>query len=474
MKNIEDILYPLLSSYKNSPQLLKTIIGGIYSKLPDGLIYGNRYAKYSQLIDNSKNLTNDEILNYQWKETENVLDAAFDSIPFYQQLYSDYGISRKQIQNFNDFKDLPIISKDLIWNNINQMLSPKYEKLKLKMNTGGSTGSPLEFYIQKGETRPKERAFLNSYFNSLGYNRGQRSAVFRGDKVTGNSLYMYDPIKANYIFSSYRIGPNTIAKIIRDLNKIKPKFIFGYPSVIYDLANYMDSDHNLVFNFPIEGVILASEKLFDFQIIQIEKLFKTKVHSYYGHSERLILAYKCRYCNNYLVDPLYGYAELIDINNTAINTTVTTKRIIATGFNNFVMPLIRYDTNDEATLSPKPCGLCKDHKTMLLGEIEGRKGDYIVGKDGRKISITAIIFGQHLNAFKKITHFQLVQNLPGLVDFNIVGDKILTSKEEIELKTIMQRSADFTIDVNVKYVSNLIRTSSNKFRYLIQNIGSNR
>ena len=471
MKNIEDKLYPLLHAYKNSPQFIKNSIGGIYSLLPKKLIYGNTYFDFVKHIEESKSFTKEEVLNYQWCEIEKVLDIAFQTIPFYQKLYAEYGIKRSQIQSFEDFKNLPVISKSDIKNNSDSMVSTIYINDKLKMNTGGSTGTPLEFYIHKGITRPKERAFLDNFFSSLGYDRKEKSATFRGDKINGEALFVYDPIKNTYIFSSYRISHITINKIVENLNKIKPKFLFGYPSVIYELAKLLNQNTNLKLNFNIKSIILASEKLFDFQIDFIESVFNSKVYSFYGHSERLTLAYKCINCSNYLVDPLYGYTELVDKNNKIISDKNITGKIISTGFNNLVMPLIRYDTNDESCLTSDYCEHCNSEKyPFILNGIEGRTSDYIIGVDERKISITAIIFGQHLSEFKKIPEFQLIQNISGKVDFNIVGAKALTLSEENSLKEKLQNSSDNTVTFEIKYVNELIKTPSGKFKYLIQNV----
>ncbi|MEI6555018.1 MAG: hypothetical protein WCL70_05490 [Paludibacter sp.] len=471
MKNIEDKLYPLLHAYKKSPQLIKNIIGGLYSTLPKKIMYGNTYLDFVRLIEQSKTFTKEEILNYQWTEIDKVLDIAFQTIPFYQKLYVEYGIKRFQIQNFDDFKNLPIITKSDIKTNSESMVSSIYTNDKLKMNTGGSTGAPLEFYIHKGITRPKEQAFLNMFFSSLGYDRKIKSVTFRGDKINGNTLYMYDPIKNTYIFSSYRISSLTINKIVESLNKIKPQFFFGYPSVIYELAQLIKLNADLRLNFNIKSIILASEKLFDFQISLIESVFNSKVSTYYGHSERLTLAYKCATCDNYLVDPIYGYMELVDTNNEIITDKNRTGRIISTGFNNAVMPLIRYETNDESCLTNEFCEHCNCEKyPLILNGIEGRTSDYIIGDDGRKISITAIIFGQHLTEFKKMSGFQLIQYISGKVDFNILGVNVLTFSEESSLKEKLQNCSDKTIEFEIKYVNELIKTSTGKFKYLIQNI----
>lgn len=467
MKNLEDLLYPLLNSYKRSPQSFKNVVGGIYSFLPDNVIYGKKYLQFIDIIKSSSSFTDKDYEEYEWEQISNVLDIAFKTIPFYQSLYAEYGINRNQIQNFHDFSMLPIINKQLIKENLKSFTSSKFQNHKLRMNTGGSSGSPLEFFIHKGITRPKERAFLNAYFQSLGYNRNQKSVTFRGDVVPGKDIYMYDPIRNNYIFSSYRITEKNINKILDDLNKIKPDFIFGYPSVVYDLSNLIKAEDRLQLKISLKGIILLSEKLFDFQVKTIEEVFNTKVNCYYGHSERLVLGYKCSNCNNYLMDRLYGYAEIVDKNDQII-TENKVGRIIGTGFHNFVMPLIRYDTNDMSSYADNKCNCCDSKNLLLFSDVEGRTSDYLIGSDYRKISITGIIFGQHLDVFKQVSKFQLIQYDPGEVNFNIVTNSRLSQKDELSLKRKIESASDNTVLVSINYVDNLEISPSGKFQYLKQ------
>ena len=146
------------------------------------------------------------------------------------------------------------------------------------------------------------------------------------------------------------------------------------------------------------------------------------------------------------------------------------EQIIGTGFHNLVMPLIRYDTNDESRFASSYCNQCQNSNSMVLGDIEGRTSDYLVGSDGRRISITGIIFGQHLKEFRKISKFQLIQSEPGNVNFNIVSETKLSSKEEFSLKKKIELASDNTVSIDISYVDDIIKTAGGKFKYLIQNI----
>jgi phenylacetate-CoA ligase len=140
--------------------------------------------------------------------------------------------------------------------------------------------------------------------------------------------------------------------------------------------------------------------------------------------------------------------------------------IIVTGLNNYGMPFIRYDTGDMGVLLHKNGGVVQFKK------IVGRNQDYILSKDNQKVYLTALIFGQHLRAFKNIIQWQIVQNSIGLIELKIIRGKYFSQDDEFELRYNLEKSAK--IDITFKYVPIIPRTKRGKHLFLIQNIKSER
>ena len=63
--------------------------------------------------------------------------------------------------------------------------------------------------------------------------------------------------------------------------------------------------------------------------------------TFYGHSERCVIAEEMTQ-NRYKFDPYYGYTEQIHNENNNYS-------IVGTGFLNYIMPFIRYKTDDICT-----------------------------------------------------------------------------------------------------------------------------
>ena len=91
--------------------------------------------------------------------------------------------------------------------------------------------------------------------------------------------------------------------------------------------------------------------------------------SWYGHSEMCVLAYDegCR--NRYRPFATYGLAEVED------------GHLLGTSFHNHSMPLIRYDTGDLVEATERTDG----GLVVEFAIKEGRSGDFVVDKGGKKL-----------------------------------------------------------------------------------------
>ena len=84
------------------------------------------------------------------------------------------------------------------------------------------------------------------------------------------------------------------------------------------------------------------------------------------------------------------------------------EHIVTTTYDNFASPLIQYDTEDIVSDCLYNKGLLTD--IQISG---GRCGEYIVDKDGRKLSLTGVIFGNHHKLFDYCSQIQIAQPSEG-------------------------------------------------------------
>lgn len=447
--SLEDKLYKYLHFYKNLPTWLKILVGKAYSYLPNRLKYGAFYFDYRDRIANWRPENQDKLIQDQ-------LTFALSNIPFY--------IGKEYPTSLSSF---PILSKNDIKKNQDLFVSEEKQHF-LKANTGGSSGTPFEFYLEKGVSRPKEQAHFDWYWKQFGYNAGDRVLMIRGESLSDNKLYEYQPIGNKLVISCYLINTSNINHVVEAINNFSPKFIHAYPSAVKSLTNYITAAGARL-NINVKALFLGSECLFHEDRAFLETYYNAKVVNWYGHSERLVHAGNCPHSNEYHVYPFYGFLELLDENDSPVTEPGKKGRIIATGFDNKAMPFIRYDTGDEAVLSHVTKCKC-GFKGITLKEILGRGQDYIFLEDGSKVSLTAFIFGQHFSQFSLINELQLEQRKKGELLVRIVPNADISPEQIQNLQNKMETSVGWGLRVAIVLVPKIEKTSRGKHRFLIQNI----
>ena len=213
----------------------------------------------------------------------------------------------------------------------------------------------------------------------------------------------------------------------------------------------------------LKGIFSSSETLKDFQRKKIEKIFNVRICDLYGNSERVVMALdnideqnKKEY--NLLLN--YSYVELI--NNKQKNIILENNKIgevVATGFWNKSMPLIRYKIGDYA----ESLGQYDKLKTIV-----GRKSEYFIDCDNNKVIFTCSDepFWECKN---KIEAYQYIQNKKGKVILKIICLFGYNNKDE---EKIIEKLSNLypRIKFEIKYVSEIKRTKRGKYKYLIQNM----
>jgi phenylacetate-CoA ligase len=221
----------------------------------------------------------------------------------------------------------------------------------------------------------------------------------------------------NRYYAENRFHPDDLRTYQDILKKYTIRYLHGYPSSIYNFALYCkESDTGLkdILSKHLQGAFLISEYPYPQYRNVIEEVFGINTVSWYGHTERCILAYEKH--KKYIYEPFhtYGFAEVVPIDGES--------QLIGTSYYNHASPLIRYNTNDIIS-GVEEDGILKSFKIT-----KGRDGESVIDKQGNKINLTALIFGRHHKLFNVAKFIQVKQVVPGKIAIYFVAD---TLSEEI-------------------------------------------
>ncbi|MDD9196707.1 hypothetical protein PVK62_12825 [Aliivibrio sp. S3MY1] len=401
----------------------------------------------------------------QRSELFSLLEYATEYTEYYKNIFDEKNI---QLNSIDSFKKIPILTKSIIRANEKALLSRQFNLNHLsKRNTGGSTGKPLEFYVDK-LSGANDNAHHWYLYSKMGYKKGDMIVSCGGfnlpEKQLGKNLFWLknykDCVWGEYAFSALYMTSENIHLYVDKLVLLRPSILRGYPSFWDSIATYILA-HNIQMPFKVKGINLTAEMCSVSQRKNIEKAFNTLVYFEYGHTEMCLYCYTLDSSYIYQSSPIYGYIEIVDEHGYDVDVGEIGK-VVVTGFNNIGMPFIRYDTGDLVELSYRNGGIVKFKKII------GRNQDFIVSKSGQKVFLTGLIFGQHLKAFSRIKHWQLIQNEIGIVNILIVKESTYDKMDEDEILKNFNKVTD--VDLFFSYVDDIPLTKRGKHLFLINNL----
>jgi len=454
------------------PFYTKQYLKYIYALIPPRIRYGKAFWKTYHFLQESQWWSREKLQDYQLQQLSELLHHSYENVSYYNKIFNERGLKPKDIQSFDDLKKLPFLTKEIIRKNLTSLTAKNYPKSKLQyITTGGSTGAPLGFYQEKRTSESREWAFIVNLWERVNYKIGDKIAILRGAVVKSaceGKFWEYNPTYDALILSYYHMTDNTTPNYIKKINEFRPDFLHVYPSVATILARFM-KQNNIGPFASVKAVLCASEKLYSWQRILLEEVFQCRVYSFYGHAEKAVLAGECEKNTDYHLSPEYGLVELIDGNRNLTDKNDKIAEIVATGFNNFIVPFIRYRTGDLGILSNQecPCG----RKYLSLKGIEGREQEFLITKEGNLMSLGPALWSIHDNYWSNIKQIQFIQEKPGILIIKIVKEQS-HSKEEISeyiLKLFKARFREL-FKLKLDFVSHIPRSKRGKHSFLIQRL----
>ncbi len=455
--------------YVRSPGWVKRISSPALALVPIQLRYGATYRRFRQDLRRSESDA-DFVVQYQIRRLRSIFQSCIEYSPYYRELFRKvYGsVPSVDDYSFADLQQLPLLEKETIREDPESFLVKDRSEMDV-VSTSGSSGKPLRFYLDKNRS-VKEWAFINHIWSRIGYQPGQRRTVLRGVLIHNVDV---DPWEFDPAMNELRLSPFHLTSEIMDLylgliQQYKITYLHGYPSAIYILAKHAQ-DVGWGYGVNLRGVLTISETLFSFQREFLSKVFpNARILPFYGMSEKVAIAGEVPgETDLYEFEPLYGFAELVNDHGQPVMELGRPGRIVATGFLCTGMPLLRYETGDEAILDRLP--VADNFYRLRVRDIRSRWAqEFLVSKQGGLISMAAINI--HSPVYSFIQEFQFYQDTPGLALVRIVPIPGKTSADFIPfVKEIMEKTGA-GIDLQVQLVDQLAQNSRGKRPFIDQQI----
>ncbi len=445
--------------YESAPLWAKKMI----RLVPFSYRLGGQYRKTLSFLEASDHWTREQYREYQRQQLGALLEFAIAHVPYYARYRRLLGNEPLTI-----LREIEPVTKAQMQSDVESfMAEPSVRGRSHTTQTGGSSGLALKFHLDNTAVE-REWAFIIALWQRAGYRPGDRRATFRGvDFGHGDeSTIRHNPVYNELLLSPFHLTDEKMSAYREALRRFRPRFLRGYPSAISIFAAYLREQSGPPLR-GIRGVLCGSENLLSGQRELIESVFNTRVYSWYGMTEKVVLAGGCERSTLYHAFPQYGITEVLNARGEIVSTPGEAGEIVGTGFLNRAMPFIRYRLDDHAEIVGARCDKCGRHH-QLLDKVVGhhRAQDALVGKSGGLISLTAL--NLHDATFHGIRQFQYVQKERGkalvLVRTGETAEPELLQRIGERLRTKTGQEVEF----EVQAVDRIDQTGVGKGLYLRQ------
>jgi phenylacetate-CoA ligase len=404
----------------------------------------------------------DQLLEYQRKK----LTLLFKRLvldPFYKSIIEPYKDNLGKHDSFDILNRIPFLTKQCVRVEHNKRKRIFPFQLDLR-TTSGSTGIPCGFYKDRRATASME-AVQNLVFSWHGISSGEPQARFWGMPSTGKAKAFAkckDVIKNRARFSAFDLSDSAKELFYEKLLSFKPTHFYGYPSLILEFARFIKDKNKSGEKFNLKGVIGTGEFTYSYERKEIESLLNTKFINEYGCTETGVVAFDCPKGNLHVLSSNV-IVEIIDENDSVLPIGEEGE-IVVTELHSYYLPFIRYKLGDRGKLYNFSCSCGLPFEILEL--LSGRKDDYIITPEGRKIYDAILAY----TLKKGVIQFKCYQfNLHELIIY-IVPDEMYNLNLENYYISCLSNSISSTMNYLFIKTDKILRNESGKMSYFVSHI----
>lgn len=442
------------------------VFRNITAKIKGMKEYDDLFWKTYDMLEETKSWNVWQFREYQLQQLKMLIHYAYKNTKYYRRMFDEYGWSPRDFQNFQDIRKIPVITKEILQKNLNELRAIPLHNC-VAVTTGGYTGIPTKLFLDARSTDAVRLAFVWHSFHEGGYYFGDKIAVLRG-KVIGDGDIFHDPRYDILYCSSMNMSEKNIKKYLYEIQKFGAKHIRAYPSAAEILAKYI-KDTGTCFNEDgkIKTLFTSSETLTMDMRRLIEEQLHVRVMDLYGNCEQIGMIGQCME-GHYHEYMCHSYLEYLDDGDVPVKTG--RGRIIGTGFTNPAMPLIRYDTGDAALLDKVTCTeRCVNRQKMICRLVGRRRRDeFLIGKDGNRVNYVAI--NTHADIFDNVYRIQFVQEEKGCIKINVMPGHKYTKADHTNIYQEFKKRFGGTFDLEVNETEQFEYTLRGKSKFIIQKL----
>lgn len=427
------------------------------------------YYRYLREFQRTQHLDRAALEELQMRRLRDLLQHAYSNCDFYRRRLDAAGLDPAAVRYVDQIAPLPVLTKRDIQDHGTDMLARNIPlRERVRNQTGGSTGSPLQFYVDK-ERFDSRMASTTRHNQWAGLRPGDWYAYLWGARLdqVANPGFL-DRCRNQVLYR--RLDLNT-SKIQREdwerftaaIRKQRPRSMIAYAQSAVLFARYLRE--NGIDDVRFEAIITTAEVLLPENRQLLEAVFGGQVFNRYGCRELSVIASECE-CHQ----GMHVNAEALLVEVVPHPTLpASSGRIVITDLLNKSMPLIRYEIGDVGVWAAGTTCAC-GRGLPLLADVQGRTTDFLVLSDGRQISgpsLTLVVADM-----ADVRQVQFVQHNQRDITLRVVPGRNYGASTQAELRKRMQLYLGDLVHLELEEVASIASELSGKYRFVVSELGN--
>jgi phenylacetate-CoA ligase len=421
------------------------------------------FVRYYHEFERTQFLTKAELETLQLQRLRKLLRHAKDNCLFYAQRMEQAGLGPEEVISLEQFSRLPVLTKRDIQDHGADLRAKGFPANKSVRNqTGGSTGSPLQFYVDRERFDSRKASTLRHNLWA-GVRPGDWQASLWGSRLDqGRPEKWWDHLRNRLLYRTVALNTSKISdadwsRFVTEVRRARPRSMVAYTQAAVLFARYLRQQN--IDDIRIGSIITTAEMLLPGQREFLEETFGGKVFNRYGCREVSVIASECEFHRGMHVN-----AEALLVEIVPATRSSRAGRIVVTDLLNYCMPLIRYEIGDVGEWAEDqdcPCG----RHLPLLADVQGRTTDFLVLSDGRQISGPALTLV--VSDMADVRQIQFEQRSPKLILLRVVPGKGFGPATEKELHKRIGLYLGDGAALQIELTDSIASEISGKYRFVV-------
>jgi phenylacetate-CoA ligase len=436
----------------------------------EGIVKRRKTFHYWRKLERTQWLSTAELERIQFDALGRLVSHAFSSCPYYQKAWLEQGLNPKDLKIPKDFERWPIIDRSTIQANRLGMQNRRCGATLIAKSTGGSSGVPLQFDLDRNNYEWRHAAWHRGYSWAMA-DLGTKQFYLWGTHLDQPSLsrrwkdFFYNRLYRRLMVNSFQLSDERVPEFLQRLNRYQPDVIIAYTNPLYFLARRL-AELKLK-PFRPRSIVVGAEKIHPFQRELIEAVFQAPVFETYGSREFSFIAGECDRHRGLHFSMENLLLEIVDEDGWP-TPHGEEGNVVITDLYNYGMPFVRYANGDRAVAGWDQCTCGRG--LPLLKKVVGRRLDMIQTPDGRRIP--GEFFPHLMKDYPAVRRFQVVQEQPDRIELRLVVKTPFDEESCNSLHREIRNVLGPSVRLDLRPVDDIPLTKAGKLHVVINRISS--